>query len=553
MSLKQRFHAFLHPEQIEYKVNPERSALVVYGDAPQPATMPKNIKNYLKEGYSNDTVFKCISYVSRNGGAIPPVLYTDTSKQKKIEQHPLLDKLNNPNGEQSGVAYREACLAYKLITGNNYQYALRANAKYGPPDELWNLNPSLMEIVAGRLQGIVGYKHLNMEGMIDPANIGHTKYFNPDDANYGMSPIQIGAILIDMQTGTRKWNLALVQNSARPSGAWTVPTPLSLNDRNRLEQKLKEKLTGSRNAGTPPVLDAGLTWQSMGLPPAELDWLESIKYNAVLIANIYNMPPQLVGDTSSSTYNNMEQAKAASYTEAIFPDLDDLYAMWNNWLVPMYPDLKRSGAYLYYDKDSVEVLQSVIQAQKTAQAQRAVVSFLNRACTLNEARVLQGLTEVPEGDVYRIGLVLIPANKLMEYAEQSMTLPATAPKLIPEPLSVNDPLLLPGQEPPLPVVPPAKHAMKYMSNGVYQPDDLDAQLITLRSKGVTHLQWFAESTACETCMLNNGVIREVGQAFPSGHILPTVHDHCECEVRAVDVSKSAYRSGYKAFMEATAR
>ncbi len=566
VSLKQRFHAFFNPTHTDWqeqKANPAYSGLVAYGNAPQPVTMPRNYRSFAKEGYTDNTVWKCVGYISRNGGSIPPLLYTDETKQKKIEKHPLLDRLNKPNNEQSGVAYREACLAYKLISGNNFQYAIRA--KNGPPDELWCLRPDRVAPIPDKVRGVSAYKYEAMDQPIAAENIGHTKYFNPDNPYFGMSPIEVAAILIDMQTGTRKWDLALVQNSARPSGAWTVPTALSLNDRTRLQQLLKEKLSGSRNAGVPPILDAGLTWQSMGLPPAELDWLESIKYNAILIANIYNMPPQLIGDTSSSTYNNMMEAKAASYTEAIFPDLDDLYGMWNNWLVPMYPDLKNSGAYLYYDKESVEVIQEMVQAQKTAQAQRAVQSYMQGACLLNEARVLQGLPEVPEGNVYRIGQVLIPADKLMEYALQSLTTPARAPQAIHEPVDANDPVLpQPGDEAPVPEsMPPQKHYRPDYDEKelMYLDDSEEQQLAVLREQGVTHIQWLANSLSCERCQKNDRVIREVGSKFPSGNRVPVAHPHCRCVLKAVDKSKSAaYGEGYRPvnnpyreFMEATCR
>ena len=450
MSLKQRIAAFINPEQV--KINPAYAGMIMYSNEPQTLQTPRNYKAFASEGFGNDTVYKCVSYISRNGAAIPPKLYTDATMQTEITKHPLLDKLKTPNNEQSGVGYREACLAYKLLSGNNYQYALRA-AKSGPPDELWTLRPDKVEIVASRPRGIVGYKYEDFDTPILPEQIGHTRYWNPDSEVYGLSPIQIAGILIDMQTGARNWDLGLLQNMAKPPGAWTVPTTLSKNARETLEKKLKEKMSGARNAGTAPVLDGGLQWTSIGLPPSELDWLEGLQYNAVLIANIYNMPPQLVGDTSSSTYANVQEAKAASYTEAIFPELDDFYALANVWLVPMYPDLCDArgmpAAYLYYDKQSVEVVQAIIQAQKTAQAQRAIQAYTQGACTLNESKVMQGLPEIgPAGDVYRIGQILIMESDLMKYAEQSLRLPSAPPAPLPE--SVPVPVPAPGTPPVLP-------------------------------------------------------------------------------------------------------
>lgn len=438
-----RIRAFVNP--LEVKVNPAYQGMIGYSDTPKPVQMPKNYKNYAKEGYRNDTVFKCISYISRNGAAIPPILYTDRTKKKKIEKHDLLDKLNRPNTEQSGVSYREAVLSYKLLSGNSYQYSIR-KGKAGPPDELWALRPDLVEIVPSPSRGIVGYKYEFLEDQIDVSNVAHSKYWNPDNDLYGLSPVEVGALLIDQQKAARTWNLALLQNSARPPGAWTVPTTLGKNERDRLENKLKEKMQGFKNAGTPPVLDGGLNWVNMGVAPSELDWLKSLQFNANVIANLYSIAPQLVGDQGATTYNNLEQAKAASYTEAIFPELDDLYDLWNVWLVPMYPDLKDSGAYLYYDKETVECIQKILQAQKDAQAARANTMWLNGQCTLNEARLLAGLPEVDYGDIYRIGAILVPADQMEAYALQSMTAPAGPPMPQAEPL--NGAPSDPGQQTP---------------------------------------------------------------------------------------------------------
>lgn len=428
------------------KINPQWLGFSSYSDMPQAVHMNRSYKTFAKEGYKNsDTLYKCISYLIRNGSAIPPVLYTDETKKKTIDNHPLLDKLNKPNNEQSGTAYREAVMGYKLLAGNSFQYAIRAG-KNGPPDELWALRPDKMQILIQPRKGIVAYKYEDMDAQIDVSNIGHTKYWNPDDDSepgMGMSPVEAAALNIDMQIAAKKWNLGMLQNGARPPGIWKVPVLMGVNERRKLEEKLNEKFAGAKSAGKSPLFDGGLDWKSTGLAPAQMDYLDSLKFNGGSIANILNMAPQLVGDTGASTYDNMKQAKVWSYTEGIFPELDDLYSLWNSWLVPMYPDLAASGAFLYYDKESVEVIQELIQAQKDAQSQRANELWLNGICLQNEARELAGLPPSPEGDVWRIGLVLVPKGKLQEYAEQSLQEPAAPPMPQPEPLIA--PPALPGQ------------------------------------------------------------------------------------------------------------
>lgn len=450
---------------VEEKVNPAFASIVMVGpqgDVPQPHMMPKNYKAYAQEGYrGNDTLFKCINYIITNGAAIPPKLYTDDTRQTEIKSHPLLDKLKRPNPEQTGVQLRKAVLGYYLVAGNSYLYAIR-KAPVGPPDELWTMQPDKVEINPTKTRGIVSYSYADFEGNADhpaaggnpipAANMCHMKTWDPNDPLFGISPIEVGAITVDQQTANKKWNLSLTQQGGKMTGAFTTSVMLSPNDRSKLEDKINEKYAGPRNAGRIAVLDGGLTWQNMGIPPGEMEWLGSLKYNAGSLANLYNMPPQLIGDTSSTTYDNMQEAKAASYTEEIFPVLDDMYAGWTNWLVPMYADLcDASGnptAYLYYDKESVEVVQVVIQAQKDAKAKRAFQAWAAgsvSSCTLNEAREMQGLPPDPQGDVYRFGQVIVPRGELDTYAEQSLQKPAAPPVPVPEPM-LNQPL--PGSEPP---------------------------------------------------------------------------------------------------------
>lgn len=441
------------------KVNPLYEGLTIIDGMTQPRTMPKNYRNYAKEGYaSNDTLYKVCNFGITNGAAIQPILYTSKAEVgkpngKKIDSHPLLDKLARPNPEQSGVFYRKSVLGYFLISGNAFQYAIRA-AKSGPPDELWTLSPELVHPIPAANRGIIGYKYDPWpaeKNVIPPQLIGHTRSWNPTDEFFGMSPIEVIAVLIDTQQDGRKWNLSLLQNYLKPPGAWTTTAMLAPNDRAKLEARINEKMAGARNAGKTPVLDGALEFKPSAVAPSEMDWLESMKYNSTAIANVYNMPPELTGD-GASTFNNKEMAEVFSYTEFIFPTLDEVYDTWNMWLVPMYPDLcdnkGNPQAYLYYDKQSVEVIQKMIQAQKDAIADRANKLWLSGLAMQSEAQELAGLQVNPQGNVYRFGAVLVAKDEVSKYAEQSLTKPAAPPIPAPEPIQLTpgDPSNPPGTD-----------------------------------------------------------------------------------------------------------
>lgn len=438
-----------------------------------PRTMPKNYRNFAREGYAgNDTLFKVVNFCLINGAAIPPVLYKDQhtlTKGNRIEKHALLDLLKRPNPEESGIFYRKSILGYFLISGNSFQYAIRTS-KSGPPGELWTLPPDRVRPIPDQNRGIIGYEYADWpkeKNPIPAQQIGHLRTWNPDNPFFGMSPIEVISVLIDTQKDGRIWNLSLLQNFLKPPGAWTTTALLAPNDRAKLEARVNEKMAGARNAGKTPVLDGSLEFKSSAVQPSEMDWLESMKYNAGSIANVYNMPPELIGDTSASTFNNKEMAEIFAYTEYIFPTLDDLYDLWNMWLVPMYPDLVASGAYLYYDKESVEVIQKMVQAQKDAQADRANKLWLSGLAMQSEAQELAGLEVNPQGKVYRFGAILVRADKIMDYAEQSLTEPASPPPALPEPLNVPP---TPPQEKPDGNTPPDDSTKQPAQSDNKQPD-----------------------------------------------------------------------------------
>lgn len=526
------------------KNNPQFAGSITYSNMPEPHMLPRNYKAYAREGYRQDpTLYKAVQYLITNGAAIPPVLFTDSTCKTRIEQHPLLDKLEHPNPEQSGVDYRESAFGHLLIAGNSFQLALRAG-KSGPPDELWTLPPDMVHPLTQKPRGIVGYHfdgYDDTNNPIPPEQIRHDKFWSPDDPVFGLSPVEPAAILIDQNMAARKWNLSVLQNSGRMDGAWVAPTPMSPNDRKKLQDQLNGKYRGFQNAGKSPVLDAGMKWEPTGYKPTEMDFLEAIRRNEGGIANVVNMPPQLIGDTSASTYNNMGEAKGASYTEGIFPILDRIYAGWRHWLVPMYPDLcdknGRPTAYLYYDKETVEVVRQIVQARVAAQIEQATKVYQAGGMDMYTYQEQCGLLPDPNArGIYRVYNILVSSDKLQEYAAQAIKTPAAPPMPLPEPLNGPEPggnanTNAPDDEGDGVHKKPAQGGKAIFTAA--EKAALVAFRAQLRSAKrlapATHKTWECAPGACAFCLQNDGVTVPVNEDFPNGCNTPDdCHKFCKC-------------------------
>jgi len=215
-----------------------------------------------------------------------------------------------------------------------------------------------------------------------------------------MSPLQAAAKSVDQNNMSREWNVQLLQNGARPWGALSTEAKLDEPTRKRLEKKLEEKYSGYAAGGRPMVLEGGLKWEEMGLSPVDMAWLEGTQLSAREIAIAFNVPPELIGDSSNKTYSNYKEARLALYIENVLPLMSWIRDEFNRWLVPRFG----KNLYLDYDKDEIEALQ---EEREKVWARIKDAHFL----TQNEKRLALGYETRPDCDVILVPYSMIPIDK----------------------------------------------------------------------------------------------------------------------------------------------
>ena len=500
----------------------------------QPIWSEKNYSTFVRNGYRrNPTVYACINKIASAAAGIDWKLYTsrDIENEQTIDEHPMLDLWHKPNPRLPGAAsFVEQSFGFWHMSGNNYMWAFRPNPK-APPLALWLMRPDKTKAVAGA-NGVSGYVYgyeTNNPLVLELPDVLHMKFPKYDDDIYGLSPVEVASYMADQQNEALAWNTALMQNAGRPASVFMAKGTLDEETREQIRAEIRRKYSGKRNAGMPLILEADMTWQNMSLTPLELDWLKSWELNTRGIAAIFDVAPELIGDSAGKTFANVAEARQALYLENVLPKLDRMRDYLNGWLVPMYPDLVARGAYFSYDKKDIEALQGLYQAARDAIHARARADYESGIIMLDEARDMISLPPAKYGKVFNYGSVLISESSMKDYADQSLTAPAAPPAPIAE---GQQPPALPGGDPNQPALPAPQLADKKTvdDHGVYQPDDLQEQLAVLRKAGVEYVTWKCQKGGCDICQQNDNVTVALGSAFPSGHILSPAHPNCECDV-----------------------
>lgn len=375
----------------------------------QPVTSPADYESFARKGYSyNAIVYTSISKITTAAKSVDWVLYQKGRGSKRnwveLENHPFIDLFHKPNPMQSQSDFIESVIGFKKIAGNSYIEANRPNPNR-PPLEIWPVRPDKMRIVPGSLGYPLAFefcysgqkKSWPVDQVTLASDILHMKYFNPTNDWYGLSPIQSFLLSLDQYNHANRWNLALLQNEARPSGVLqmsvTKDNPrgaLTDTQYQQLKQQVEER-SGSWNAGRPLILQGGLEWKQMSLSPKDMDFLNAKNTTGNDILMAYGVPGELVG-LGQKTFNNYAEARLSFYEETVLPTLDSLRDNLNNWLLPMFGD----NLHIDYDEDSIPAL---VEKREQKYASLATVNYL----TENEKREAIGYEPIPGFDVIKQG------------------------------------------------------------------------------------------------------------------------------------------------------
>lgn len=374
--------------QIETKESAAAASMVLTPG--QPVWSKRNFAAFSHEGYQKNVIASmCVQKIAE---AVASVKLEVWRGETELTDHPLLELFDRPNPLQSGREYVEAYISYLMIAGNSYEERIDVG---GQPREMYVLRPDRMSPIVGGDGLPSGYEYRGPNGKrvrwdIDILGgdypIWHTRLFNPLDDWLGQSPMEAGAYSIDQHNEAMGWMQALLQNSARPSGALSSSEQLSDDQFHRLKEQVESQYSGAANAGRPMLLEGGLSWQAMGLSPTDMGIVEAKNSAARDVALAFGVPPQLLGIPGDNTYANYAEARLAFWEDTVLPLLGRMIDERNAWLAtPMGVEVRAN----------VDDIPAIVDKRQSLWQMADASTDL----TINERRAMKGYEPIPGGDV----------------------------------------------------------------------------------------------------------------------------------------------------------
>jgi HK97 family phage portal protein len=143
------------------------------------------------------------------------------------------------------------------------------------------------------------------------------------DAWTGKSPIALARESIALGMATEEYGARYFGNDSRPGGVLKHPSKLSVEGAKKLRDSWNAAHSGLTNAHRVAVLEEGVEWQQIGVPPEDSQFIETRKFQETQICQVYRVPPHMVGitDRSTSWGTGIEQQGIGFVTFTLMPYL----------------------------------------------------------------------------------------------------------------------------------------------------------------------------------------------------------------------------------------
>jgi HK97 family phage portal protein len=418
-----------------------RAPMLGFGTTQGEGWIPKEWDwNFWQEG--KDPIFMAccsaveaaVSAYAQTVAMLPGTVWRKQDDGGRIElpQSQLAKILQQPNAYQTRSDFLMNQVRALYFTGNCYAVAEKNNQdrvvalhpihpQHVVPYINRETNDIFWSIAPSDLTPQDGPWPLDGSRLIPDEYVWHVALATPYSPLCGVTPLTSACLSMAANCNLNRQMLAFLANASRPSGTLNTDLKMTKDGVEELRARWKEHSTGAGIGGT-PILTHGLKWNPLELSSPDAQLIEFYKLTIADIARALRVPLPLIGVMDGATFNNSEvlmQFWKASGLGFLLEHLELSLDKFFN--LP-------AGTYCELDADAL------LRSEFKNRVDGLVRGVQGGIFSPNEARRMEGLPAVAEGDMPRVQQQLVP----LDYTPPEPSAPV-APVAAPAPAAANDP------------------------------------------------------------------------------------------------------------------
>lgn len=348
-------------------------------------------------------VFACVRILAESEASLPLITYERLNPGKRrASEHRNYRLLHDaPNPEMTRSEFWEAMIGLMVLWGNSYAEIERDNGFR--IKALWPLRPDYMTVKRTNGQLVYEYTVNGTTHYLPPERVLHLRGLGGDGV-MGYSPIYLAREAIGLGMATEEYGARFFANDARPGGILTYPGKLNKTQRDNVKDSWEDAHRGLTQSNRIAVLESGFTWQAIGMPNDDAEFLATRKFQITEVARWFRIPPHMLADLEKATFSNIEHQGLEFVTHTLRP-----------WLVRIEQRLNQSLFSLaeqqrYFCEHLVDGL---LRGDIASRYQAYATARQNGWMSADDIRELENQNPLPDGQgaIYLVPLNMVPADQ----------------------------------------------------------------------------------------------------------------------------------------------
>lgn len=241
-------------------------------------------------------VWRCVELIAGTVAQCPLRAWRGVrgdSDRKAVE----VQVFEEPNPQTTPYEFVETTVTHELLWGNGYWLPIGTNAGDGIA-QLWTLNP--WSVTPSRKptsdKGVPGDKvyqinvgsglQLGDDQVVHLPGIGY-------DGIRGLSRIAHARQSLGLSVAAEQFGARLFGSGSLMAGFLSTERSLSEDEAKTIKARWRDRITGLAKAHEVAVLDAGMKWTPIGIPPEDAQFLQTRQFAVEEVCRWFGVPPHL--------------------------------------------------------------------------------------------------------------------------------------------------------------------------------------------------------------------------------------------------------------------